>query len=358
MRFFFSLLIGLGTNFYVIAQKENVSIVGEINGSYPNKIFLFFNGNFSTKDSLSAKISNGKFQFNLTTKLPILCRVHFSQNTNVVEFYIDSSKTSIFLSSKIEQIDGPNSERVKFQLDSIHGSLSESTKISMGKWAEQLENSNFSIIERKRLYFKYLDDFITNNGKNILSLYFLSNNQILSLEQIIFLNKKIDMSVMNSYEAEKVSRKITSLVQLQNRVIGNKFYNVELPNSLGKIIRTSIYHGKFVLINFWASWCAPCREKHPHLINLYKEYNRNQFEIIGVSFDNDLKEWKKALNKDKIGWLQLIDSSYINGKLSKFYDITAVPANILLDRNEKILGFDLTLSEIKNFIDNKRKIIQ
>jgi thiol-disulfide isomerase/thioredoxin len=354
MRFLFSLLIGLVTNFCVIAQKANVSIIGEINGSYPDKIFLFFNGNFSAKDSLSTKISNGKFQFNLTTKLPILCRLHFGQNTNVVEFYIDSPKTSIFLSSKIEKKDGLNSERVKFQLDSIFGSVIESTKISMGKWTEQLENSSFSNLERKRLYFKCLDDFISNNGKNILSLYFLSNNQILSLEQIIFLNNKIDKSIINSYEEEKVLRKITSLVQVQNRVIGNSFNNVDLPDSLGQLIRTSIYNGKFVLINFWASWCAPCREKHPQLINFYKEYKRNQFEIIGISFDSDLTDWKKALNIDKVGWLQLVDTSYTNGNISKFYDITSVPANILLDGNQKILGFDLNLSEIKNLIDNKR----
>ena len=127
-----------------------------------------------------------------------------------------------------------------------------------------------------------------------------------------------------------------------------------LPDKFGKLNNTSLYKGKIVLINFWASWCSPCRKKNPDLVRFFNSYERTLFDIIGISFDDNLKDWKAAIVKDKIKWLQLIDSEYTNGKLSTYYDITSVPANILIDRNQKIIGFNMTLQEIKNILDKNK----
>ena len=91
------------------------------------------------------------------------------------------------------------------------------------------------------------------------------------------------------------------------------------------------------------------------MVKLFNSYKRSQFDIIGISFDDDLKSWRAAIVKDKIKWLQLIDTKYTNGTLSSYYDITGVPSNILINRDGKILGFDLTYNEIKKFTDDNLK---
>lgn len=355
MNFIIAFLMVLFTNFSLYSQTTDISISGKINGTYPDKIFLFFDGNINAKDSLSSVIANGYFQFNLKTKLPILCRLHFSENTNIVEFYIDNPTTLIFLNSKIETNSENKTKRTYFQLDSIKGSVIEVNRQLFEKSLAKVEAFNISTIEKRNLHYNLLDSFITKNPKSKHALYFLATNKILSLNQINLLKSNFDTSLLSSYEGQKLNRSIISLLRLKNRVIGGQFHHVSLPDIFGKKIETSIYTGKIVLINFWASWCAPCREKHPEVVKLFDSYNRSQFDIIGISFDDNLKSWRAAVVKDKIKWLQLIDTKYTYGTLSSYYDIKGVPSNILINRDGKILGFDLTYNEIKKIIDNNLK---
>ena len=194
MKFKLSLLFILFSNFYLYSQTSNITIVGDISGSYPEKIFLFFDGNISAKDSLNTDIANGKFTFNLNAKLPILCRLHFSQNTNIVEFYIDNLNTSIYLTSKIDSNNENHIKQKYFQLDSINGSNTEQIKQRFEKSTEELEKYNISPLEKRSLYYKLLDSFITINPKNKLSIYFLAKSKILSLEQINIIKAHIDTS--------------------------------------------------------------------------------------------------------------------------------------------------------------------
>lgn len=353
MKYLNSLIILILLIFCLNSNATNVSVIGKISGSYPEKIFLFFDGNISAKDSLTADIVNGKFKFNINIKLPILCRLHFSQNTNIVEFYIDKLNTSIYLSSRIDSNNENHIKQKYFQLDSIKGSNTELIKLKLEKSINELELSNISLLEKRNLYFSMADSFIAKNTKSKLSIYFLSKFKILSLEQLKFLKTKIDTSLLSSYEAKQLNRTILSLTQLKNRIIGEQFLNVDLPDKFGKINNTSLHNGKYVLINFWASWCSPCREKNPDFIKLYNSYKRTLFEIIGISFDDNLKDWHAAIDKDKIKWVQLIDTEYTKGKLSSFYDIGSVPANILIDRDQKIIGFNMSLQEIKTILDKK-----
>ena len=109
-------------------------------------------------------------------------------------------------------------------------------------------------------------------------------------------------------------------------------------DSTGKIIKLSTLRGKVVLIDFWASWCGPCRKDNPHNVELYKKYNSKGFEIYGVSLDRDREKWLEAIKKDGLAWTHVSDLQYWKSEGAKTYGISAIPATVLLDRDGKIIA--------------------
>ncbi|MFT3947813.1 MAG: TlpA disulfide reductase family protein [Agriterribacter sp.] len=119
-------------------------------------------------------------------------------------------------------------------------------------------------------------------------------------------------------------------------IIGNDFLNKEL--------KLSDYKNKVVLLDFWASWCAPCRDSNKKLKKLFQKYNQNGFEIISFSIDTDLDDWKNASEKDSITWINISDLKGLYSKHAASYKIRAIPKSFLIDKNGTIMqiftGFD------------------
>ena len=122
---------------------------------------------------------------------------------------------------------------------------------------------------------------------------------------------------------------------------------IALPTVKGDTLKLSSLKGKVILLDFWASWCGPCRTSNRQLVKLYSRYKDKGFEILGVSLDENKKDWIKAISRDKIKWLQINDSGGWDAKTAIDWNISQIPTSFLVGRDGKIVAMDLEKAELE-----------
>ncbi len=123
--------------------------------------------------------------------------------------------------------------------------------------------------------------------------------------------------------------------------VGQMAPEINLPDTSGQAIGLSSLRGKVVLIDFWASWCGPCRQENPNVVNLYEKYKDKGFEIYGVSLDKEEGKWKEAIHQDGIHWVHVSDLQEWRSAAASLYAVTSIPSTFLIDRDGKIIAKDL-----------------
>jgi peroxiredoxin len=134
---------------------------------------------------------------------------------------------------------------------------------------------------------------------------------------------------------------IAEIDNMRKLAIGSEAPEIELPDPDGNIIKLSSLRGSYVLIDFWAAWCGPCRRENPNVVRLYEKYHSQGFEIYGVSLDRNKEDWIRAIEKDKLTWIHVSDLQYFNSKAAETYNIQAIPATYLIDKEGNIIGKNL-----------------
>ncbi len=137
--------------------------------------------------------------------------------------------------------------------------------------------------------------------------------------------------------------------------IGEMVPEIELPGTADSIVKLSSFTGKVVLIDFWASWCGPCRAANPSIQKLYKKYKDSGFEVFAVSLDVNKPLWLKAVKRDKLTYTQVIDSDGWQSKVAEKYYVDALPTNFLIDKAGKIVAINM---EGKELFDKVKELVQ
>ena len=150
--------------------------------------------------------------------------------------------------------------------------------------------------------------------------------------------EKYQSQLKGMEEAKKVQRALA---------IGAKFPDFDEKDLDGKPLSVANYKGKVVLVDFWATWCPPCRAELPNVLNVYKKYHDKGFEIIGISLDQSQSRLESFIKEQKMTWVQYFDGKGWGNKLSNKYGVQSIPATFLLDGEGKIIGRDLRGDELE-----------
>ena len=341
---------------YIVSFSQNsvqIKILGNLTGSFSGKMYLFFEGNIRQKDSISAEVKNGKFEFDcLNISLPILARLHLGSHSYIADFYIEGKTTEVFCSNNI-RMENPKDTFNMLNIDSVRSSKMEAARHDFEMSFLRKNLNSLSADEQLKIYER-IKSIVQSNSKNKLSMYVINGSiPFLSVEQTSALLEYVDTLLYNTFEGQTAIKRIEAKRRVAgNRAMsGNLFHHVTLPDNDGKPVNTKDINAHCLLIACWSSWCAPCRKEHPRLKALYRKYKDLGLEIVGISFDNNIASWKKAINDDKLEFTQLIDKKGVSGELGKFYGIEGIPTFFLIDKNGRLVKDHITLSEAETHIN-------
>jgi peroxiredoxin len=197
-----------------------------------------------------------------------------------------------------------------------------------------------------KLYAK-LEKIIRANPKHRYSGDLLSEtslDSVLSKKQIGDLYNELDLRFQDPDDIKRIEHNAFPEKEIK---VGDSIYDFSLPNRLNKLISTNDYRNNMLFIDFWASWCKPCRAQFPELLKLNNDFKGKGLVILGVSLDNDLQKWLKAMDKDQPDWENVIDAQALTGEIAKKYGVSAVPKNFLVDEKGVIIAQDISLEELR-----------
>src|SRR5690606_6145175 len=306
----------------------------------------------------SAIVTNGRFslkrEFAGTAYTGILFRERFeAQHRNPKDFwfYMSPGKTVVDFSSKPKVIDGGEQTRTYMQ---YLKDMEESKAVfkSSAYLAEKAIADSLMAEAREKqieLLTKYGTpqegsintkiQFIKNNPNNQLSVLFLES--LAGGKPDVAMIKPLLAGLSADLKATNKAKRLASLLKGMELVVGAKAVDFTQPDLNGKPVSLADFKGKYLLVDFWASWCVPCRQENPNLVAAYNKYKSRNLEILGVSLDNKKESWEKAIIADKLTWIHVSDLKGWLNAAAEIYAIRSVPSNILIDPNGMIIAKDL-----------------
>ena len=205
-------------------------------------------------------------------------------------------------------------------------------------------------VDNYKIHLQELADFVNTKMNNSIALYATS---IRWNSENIDIYKKLVSNFEMKYPTISITKKLKEKVSLLEKTeIGAVLENIEIPSVNGEIISLNFSKLKYTLVDFWASWCPPCRTESKLLQELYLTHHKAGFEIYGVSLDNSEKRWLKALETDNRTWINVSSLEGFQTKVAQNLGITALPTNFLIDSTGEIIAVNIHGEELKNKIES------
>ena len=297
-------------------------------------------------------ITDGKFEFKGDTDTPVLRFITLGENENNPRTTIIVEPGNINVTYDTDfQISGTtindaysnfNTKQKEFTTESRSLSEQYGEAMKNDTMTEELEAELTSAYEKIAEDARTLNfDFVKANIDNELGQFmFVASSRMFNAEQ----QREILNMTSEEFKAKKDVKRILEQLEAQEAVaIGKEYIDFSMETPEGKTVSMSDYagKGKYVFIDFWAAWCGPCISEMPNVVDAYEKYKNKDFEIVGVSFDDNKDDWIKGIKELNMTWPQMSDVSGWETEVVKLYAIQGIPHTVLLDKEGIIIAKDL-----------------
>ena len=335
------------------------TISGKMSGlKVPAKAYLITRQGDGFKDKDSVEIKDGKFRFTGTVNEPLQATITIrhkgaskSENqSDNMDFFLENSKISIVGADSIKNatVSGSRSDK---ELRELEASISPRTKNILKIFKEQegkpksearkraADSVNMLVAEIKDTYLKFAESHPNSfMGLYIYNIHILDSH--FNPAEVKPLFYKFSPQLQSS-SLGKIS--IDRIMASEKRGVGVKIFDFSQTDINGNIFNIASLRGKYVFIDFWASWCHWCRVENPNVLKAYEQLKSKNLEIVSVSFDESRASWEVAVKQDKLPWLQVSDLKGMKVKdgLASMLDIKAIPQNLLINPEGIIIAANL-----------------
>ena len=305
----------------------------------------------------SAVIANGSFKFEGVQDTAISCYLTYKSEGKepmLINFFLENGNISVKLTADNQSYatGTPNNDIFKAYKDQIKG-LNEqlsATYESMSDTTLTDEQREAKAKDIETLEEKLMQVTKENMAKNIanpVGIQLLKQNfYYMDVNELEPLVAQIPAMFSNDEGIVRIKELVT---KMKATAVGQKFTDFSMKTPEGKDVKLSDYagKGKLVLVDFWASWCGPCRREMPNLVELYKQYKNKNFEIVGVSLDQNGDSWKAAIKQLNITWPQMSDLKYWECEGAQLYAVSSIPHVVLIDGEGTIVARGLHGEELQ-----------
>lgn len=224
----------------------------------------------------------------------------------------------------------------------VKGSKSHAEYVSyMGKIQPYLEGFQSGMMDEKKVdeVARIASDFVRTHPDSYVAPIALI--QLVQLQKIDEASKSFDLLNKEVKESQLAQYINSQLSAARVNAVGSVIPEFSQKDVDGKEVNIKSFRGKYVLIDFWASWCMPCRQENPNVVRNFEKYKDKNFTVLGISLDHTRDAWVKAIEKDQLNWTQLSDLKGWRNAVAAQFHITAIPQNLLIDPDGKIIGKNL-----------------
>jgi len=301
--------------------------------------------------------NDGSFQFNGNIKEKVFCVVRL-KNGDVLMVLDTNSRLELEIapdSSLQYNLKGSKENDELKELYQMNGQFMQAVQQLETKYAQLGEEvPPVSVQEQIRFEYDSLRQNHLASMRNYISglqhsiVPYFAINFLMPDEDFEYLSQ-IDLQLFKQFMDSKYAVQLHQKVEdLKRTATGAMAPDIVLNDPFGKNISLSALRGKVVLVDFWASWCKPCRDENPNVVKLYNKYKSKGFDVFGVSLDDNRSAWIDAINQDKLLWNHGSDLLKWNSAVVKQYSIDGIPFTVLVDKDGKILGKSLRGKDLEN----------